>query len=72
VPDDKSKAGGQDRARINVNQDHELSDWSNSLNTTPDALKKAVAAVGDRAEDVREYLKARQSQTPSPARDSTD
>ena len=57
MADDKTKSGGQDRERINVNEDYELHDWSKSLNTTPERLKEAVQAVGDRADTVREYLK---------------
>jgi hypothetical protein len=57
MADDKTKVGGQDRNRINVNEDYELRDWSKSLGVTPEELKRAVAAVGDRAEKVREYLK---------------
>jgi hypothetical protein len=56
MSDDKSRSNGQDRQRINVHQDYELRDWSKSLNTTPGRLKEAVQAVGDRAEQVREYL----------------
>ena len=56
MSDDKTKASGQDRDRINVNQDYELRDWAKSLNTTPERLKEAVQAVGDRADQVREYL----------------
>jgi hypothetical protein len=56
MSDDKSKAHGQDRDRINVNQEYELRDWAKSLNTTPDRVKEAVQAVGDRADKVREYL----------------
>lgn len=58
MADDKSSAHGQDRARINVNQDYELRDWAKSLNTTPERLKEAVQAVGDRADKVRKYLKS--------------
>jgi len=58
MADDKSRAHGQDRDRINVHQDYELRDWAKSLNTTPERLKEAVQAVGDRAEKVREYLKS--------------
>ena len=54
---DKTKASGQDRQRINVNQDYELRDWAKSMNTTPERIKEAVQAVGDRAEKVREYLR---------------
>ena len=56
MADDKSNSGGQDRERINVYQDYELRDWAKSMNTTPERIKEAVQAVGDRAEKVREYL----------------
>lgn len=57
MSDDKSNSHGQDRQRINVHQDYELRDWSKSLGVTPERLKEAVQAVGDRAEKVREYLR---------------
>ena len=57
MSDDTTQSHGQDRNRINVHQDYELRDWSRSLGVTPEELKKAVAAVGDRADKVREYLK---------------
>jgi hypothetical protein len=56
MPDNQQQSGGQDRQRINVNQDYELRDWAKSMNTTPERLKEAVQAVGDRADKVREYL----------------
>lgn len=56
MSDDKSKSHGQDRERINVNQEYELRDWAKSLKTTPERVKEAVQAVGDRADKVREYL----------------
>ena len=56
MSDDKNKSGGQDRQRINIHQDYELRDWAKSMNTTPERIKEAVQAVGDRAEKVREYL----------------
>ncbi len=57
MSDDKTKSSGQDRKRINVNQDHELRDWSKKFGITPERLKEAVVAVGDRAEKVESYLK---------------
>ena len=57
MPDSTKQSGGQDRQRINVNQDHELRDWSRKYHVTPDELKRAVAAVGDRAKDVEAHLK---------------
>lgn len=56
MPDDKTRSQGQDRKRINVHEDYELRDWAKSLNTTPERLKEAVQAVGDRADKVREFL----------------
>ena len=53
MPDDKSKPGGQDRTRINVNEDYELRDWSKKFGVSPDELKKAVAKVGNNAMTLR-------------------
>ncbi len=30
MSDDKTKTGGQDRKRINLNEDYEVRDWSRS------------------------------------------
>ena len=57
MSDNKQKSGGQDRTRINVNQDYELRDWSDKLGVTKERLKEAVQAVGDSADKVQEYLK---------------
>ncbi|VTU40325.1 hypothetical protein H4CHR_05067 [Variovorax sp. PBS-H4] len=57
MTDDKTKVGGQDRARINLNEDYEVRDWAKSLGVTEDELRKAVAAVGNQADKVREFLK---------------
>lgn len=59
MSDDKTKSGGQDRQRINVNQDYELRDWAKSLGVTPEQVKEAVKAVGDQADKVREHLKSK-------------
>jgi len=59
MSDDKSNSQGQDRQRINVNQDYELRDWSKKFGVTPDELKRAVAKVGDRASDVERELKSK-------------
>jgi hypothetical protein len=59
MSDDKQKTGGQDRDRINVNQDYELRNWAKSMNTTPERVKEAVQAVGDRADKVRDYLESK-------------
>jgi hypothetical protein len=56
MPDNTQKSGGQDRKRINVNQDYELRDWSDKFGVTKERLKEAVKAVGDNADKVRDYL----------------
>ena len=57
MSDDKSKTGGQDRKRINVNEDYELRYWAETLGVAPARVVEAVSAVGDSAEAVREHLK---------------
>ena len=57
MADDKTKTGQQDDIRINVNQDHELRDWSKKFGVTHDELKAAVKAVGVMAKDVEAHLK---------------
>ena len=56
MADDKSKTGGQDRSRINVNEDYELRDWAKRLEVSPEKLKEAVNKVGPMADDVRKEL----------------
>ena len=56
MADSRSQSGGADRQRINVNQDYELRDWSTKFGVSPEELKAAVQAVGDRAIDVQTYL----------------
>ena len=62
MPDNTSSSGGQDRQRIDVSQDYELRDWSKKFGVSPEALREAVEAVGDRADAVEEYLRAHNSQ----------
>ncbi len=59
MSDDKTKVGGQDRARINLAEDYEVADWSKKFGVTPEQLKAAVAAVGDRVEDVERHLSSK-------------
>ena len=46
------------RTRINVNQDYELRDWAKKFGVTPEQLREAVQAVGDRAEAGHLRIKA--------------
>jgi hypothetical protein len=54
--DDKKHTGNPDRQRINVNEDYELTDWSEKFGVSREELRKAVQAVGTMASDVEEYL----------------
>ena len=67
MPDDRTQRGGQDRQRINVNQDHELRNWAHKFGVSTDELKRAVQSAGDNAEAVKQHLKSR---TSSPGRPS--
>ena len=57
MADDKTKAGGQDRKRINVNEDYELRDWAAKFGVSIERLREAVLLVGDHADEVERYLK---------------
>jgi hypothetical protein len=58
MADDKTKPAGQDRTRINTNEDYEVRDWSKKFGVTAEQLKAAVKAVGSIAKDVGAHLKA--------------
>ena len=59
MPDDKSKPGGQDRKRININEDYEVRDWAKKFGVSQDQLKAAVKAVGDQASAIEKHLKGK-------------
>ena len=56
MADDKTNVGRIDRARINVNEDYELRDWSAKLGVTSWEVKAAVRKVGPMASDVARAL----------------
>lgn len=56
MSDDRNDRGPQDRARINVNEDHELDYWTAKFGVTRDTLREAVAQVGVSAAAVEEYF----------------
>jgi hypothetical protein len=59
MPDDKSKPGGQDRKRININEDYEVRDWAKKFGVSQDQLK-AAGRSGQRRRETSE----RQSRIP--------
>jgi hypothetical protein len=63
MADSKTNRNGPDRDRINVNQDYELRDWAKKFDATPEQIKEAVQAVGDRADKVEMHLKGSRAST---------
>lgn len=53
---DDPKKTGLDRKLIALNEPHEVRSWTESLGVDEETLRAAVAAVGNSAEKVREYL----------------
>jgi hypothetical protein len=56
MSDDLQNRGGQDRSRINVNEEHEVRYWTQELDVTAAQLEAAVRAAGVMAADVRKHL----------------
>jgi hypothetical protein len=46
MADNLKDRGAQDRARIDVNEEHELRYWTEKFGVSADELRKAVEAVG--------------------------
>lgn len=61
MSDDKSKRGGSDRKRISLDEDYEVQYWTNELGVSREELEKAVAAVGDTSDKVREFVGGRKA-----------
>jgi hypothetical protein len=56
--DNKEKVGGQDRARINVNEEYEVEYWKLRFGVSSEELKRAVEEAGTtQAEAIELYLK---------------
>ena len=56
MADDKSKVGGQDRARVAANEDYEIDHLAKKHGVTREQVLAAIKAVGDKREDVEAYL----------------
>ena len=56
MADNPGNIGRQDDERINVNQDHELTYWSQRLGVSRDELREAVAKVGPLRRNVERQL----------------
>lgn len=56
MADDLTNRGPADRARVNINEAHELRYWSEKFGVSENALKAAVDRVGPMAADVAKAL----------------
>jgi hypothetical protein len=59
MADDLKQTGKADDTRINPDQDHELTYWSEQLGVSRDRLREAVAKAGPMVKNVREHLQHR-------------
>jgi len=57
MADNPGEIGRQYDARINVNQDHELTYWSRKLGVSRDRLREAVASAGPLVRNVERELR---------------
>ena len=57
MADDLKQTGRQDDERINVDQDHELSYWSEKFGVSRDKLRETVARVGPMRQAVERALR---------------
>jgi hypothetical protein len=60
MADDLKNRGAQDRARIALNEPHEVHYWTRELGVSEQQLEKAIKAVGNTAEQVRQHLAGQQ------------
>jgi hypothetical protein len=56
MADEKDKTGTPDNDLINLNQSYEVRHWRKALGCTETQLRASVAAVGNSARKVREFL----------------
>jgi len=57
MADDPRDCGPRDRARVNVDEEHELRYWTPNFGCTATELRNAVKAVGPMVDKVRKYLR---------------
>jgi hypothetical protein len=56
MADDLGKPGSPDRDRINMNEEYEVRNWAKRFGVSEEELRRAVKAVGDRPDKVRQHL----------------
>jgi hypothetical protein len=56
MSDDLKQTGNPDDARINIEQEHEVSYWAEKLSVSPETLRSVVQRAGPLVKDVRRQL----------------
>ena len=56
MADNRNDRGPQDRARVNIEQEHERRYWAEKWGISEDELRKAVQAAGPSADAVARHL----------------
>jgi hypothetical protein len=56
VPDDLKETGKPDNARINPDQDHEVSYWARRLRVSRDEVRRAIKQGGPMVKNIRQHL----------------
>ena len=56
MADNLNHTGRPDDARINLDQDHELTYWSEKLGVSREQLREAVQAAGPMVKNVQKHL----------------
>jgi hypothetical protein len=62
MADDRTLRGGQDRTRVNMDQDYEARYWADKWGVSQEELRAAVASVGPMVSDLeRHFASSRKS-----------
>ena len=62
MADDRSLRGGQDRNRVNMDQEYEARYWASKWGVSQEELRAAVASVGPMVSDLeRHFASSRKS-----------
>ena len=62
MADDRPLRGGQDRNRVNMDQEYEARYWANKWGVSQEELRAAVASVGPMVSDLeRHFASSRKS-----------
>jgi hypothetical protein len=56
MADDLKNRGAQDRARLSMDEDHEVRYWTKELGISKERLASIIAPVGNSAEAVKQEL----------------